>query len=211
MIGAFHQPVCVLIDTDTLKTLPNKDFISGLAEVIKYGLMADYVFFQWLEANFDKILQKENDSLEYIIKVSCENKAKIVSEDEMEHGRRALLNFGHTFGHAIEAWQQYSGLSHGEAVAVGMSIAAALSLKLGLIAKSDYLRVISILKIVGLPTQVPDKMKNTDFLDFMRRDKKNTDNKINLILLSSLGCGVCNSEATESEIFSAIDMQRSMT
>ena len=208
MIGAFHQPACVLIDTDTLNTLPNKEFKSGLAEVVKYGLMADYVFFQWLEANFDAVLEKQTDALECIIKVSCENKAKIVSSDEMEQGHRALLNFGHTFGHAIEAWQQYTGFTHGEAVAVGMAVAAALSFHLGLISKFDYLRVIAILEKVGLPILVPNEMKNTDFLEFMRRDKKNTDHKINLILLSSLGSGILFSDATESEIFSAIDMRR---
>jgi 3-dehydroquinate synthase len=151
LIGAFHQPVAVIADTDTLATLPERELRAGLAEVIKYGCVADAALFDWLEANIGSLLARETDALIHAIATSCEIKARIVAQDEREHGVRAILNFGHTFGHAIEAATAYERYLHGEAVALGLLIATDLSVRLGLIERGVLDRVRALIAAAGLP------------------------------------------------------------
>lgn len=190
MIGAFHQPQCVLIDIDTLTSLPKRELSAGLAEVIKYGLIDDRDFFVWLENHIDALLLHDEAALRYAIKHSCQNKARIVSADEKENGARALLNLGHTFGHAIEAQQGYGQYLHGEAVAIGMFMAADLSWRMGWISLSDAEAVGRVLQRAALPIFPPKSMSAEDFLLAMARDKKTLNKKLRLVLLNSLGQAV---------------------
>lgn len=209
MIGAFHQPSCVLIDVDTLKTLPDREYRSGLAEVIKYGLINDKDFFDWLSVNIEKLLKRDADALIFAIRSSCSNKAKIVAEDEKEIGVRALLNFGHTFGHAIESWQQYKGFLHGEAIAVGSVIASELSCRLGFLPPDQNKKIRDIFLRAGLPVLPPVDMDSSTFVDFMQRDKKVIDSRLRLILLKSIGSAVISEDASLDQIVSVIDGCRS--
>jgi 3-dehydroquinate synthase len=190
MIGAFHQPSCVLADTATLESLPPREFRAGLAEVIKYGLIRDPEFFQWLEANTGATLDLEPEALSLIIERSCRNKAEVVAEDERESGARALLNFGHTFGHAIETGLGYGNWLHGEAVAAGMCLAASLSARLGWISEDDVRRVENLLLRAGLPTRLPDALDGARMLELMAVDKKVLDGRTRLVLLEALGRAV---------------------
>lgn len=208
MIGAFHQPSCVLIDTSTLLTLPDREFSAGLAEVIKYGLINDVMFFSWLEKNITSLMLKDLDALVYAIESSCTNKARIVAADETETGVRALLNLGHTFGHAIESWQEYRGVLHGEAVSIGMMIAAELSFLLGSLNAFDVGRIRNMLMLCGLPVSVPDDMSNYSFIERMKRDKKVMDGAIRLILLNAIGDALVRDDISQGLIFSAIDRCR---
>lgn len=183
MIGAFYQPQCVLIDTDTLNTLPDRELASGLAEVIKYGLIRDAEFFEWQEKNMDALIARDHAAFVYAIKRSCENKAEVVSQDEKESGLRATLNLGHTFGHAIETGFGYGHWLHGEAVAVGMVMAVDLSHRLGWIDESLVGRVHSITKQARLPTAPPESMTLEMFKSIMAVDKKVADGVLRLILL----------------------------
>lgn len=187
MLGAFWQPSLVLIDTDSLKTLPPRQLAAGMAEVIKYGLLGDAEFLAWLEANMEELMQGNSELLTQAIKTSCAIKAQIVAEDEREGGVRALLNLGHTFGHAIEAFTGYNSWLHGEAVAVGICLATRLSIKMGWLAESDLTRVERLLLAAQLPIQPPKEMTPADFLEKMQLDKKNLDGQLRLILLKSLG------------------------
>jgi 3-dehydroquinate synthase len=187
MLGAFHQPNAVVIDLNTLASLPDRQFSAGMAEVIKYGLIADYQFLQWLEANVEPLLNRDEDALTYAIKRSCLNKANIVSADETEQGIRAILNLGHTFGHAIETFQQYKGLLHGEAVAVGTIMAAELSVLTGHLSSLDVDRIKNIFTAFGLPLKPPAKMMPNEFLSLIYRDKKVLDGTLRLVLLKTLG------------------------
>ena len=187
MIGAFYQPQAVIIDTDTLSTLPDREFRAGLAEVIKYGLIVDAAFFGWLEQNAEALLARDSKALVYAIERSCINKAQVVSADETEQGVRAILNLGHTFGHAIETFQQYRGWLHGEAVAAGMVMAAELSVLAGTMTAADVTRVRDLLIACGLPTQPPENMKADDFMALMVRDKKVLDGQLHLVLLNGIG------------------------
>lgn len=189
MIGAFHQPQCVLIDTETLNTLQDKELSAGLAEVIKYGLIRDAEFFDWLEQHMDHLLARDPDDLSYAIERSCQNKAEVVAADERETGQRALLNFGHTFGHAIEAGMGYGTWLHGEAIATGMLMAADLSQRQGWLTKEQTQRIKSILESAKLPTKTPGKLDSDKFLQLMAVDKKVTAGKIRLVLL--IGIGSC--------------------
>jgi len=188
MIGAFYQPKLVVIDVDCLATLPDTELSAGLAEVIKYGLIRDPIFFEWLEQNINNLLIKESDALIEAIIRSCKNKASVVSEDEFEstNGIRATLNLGHTFGHAIETAIGYGNWLHGQAVAAGMIMASYMSMQMGLINDNDYDRIKKIIKSAGLPINPPD-INQELFIDLMASDKKNKDGKISLILLRSLG------------------------
>ena len=197
MIGAFHQPGCVLIDTDTLKTLPKREFSAGLAEVIKYGLIQDLTFFEWLENNIEKLLAQDLECITYAIKRSCENKADIVAEDEKEKGVRALLNLGHTFGHAIETSLGYGKILHGEAVSIGMNMAAELSMKMQWINQEEALRVGRLLQKAGLPIKPPAEMTPDKFLVAMAVDKKTLNKQIRLVLLKHLGAAVISTEFSE--------------
>lgn len=187
MIGAFYQPQCVIADMDVLDTLDDRQLVAGIAEVIKYGLIRDLAFFEWLENNMPLLLQRDKQALAYIIERSCVNKAEIVAEDEFETGIRAILNLGHTFGHAIETGIGYGKYLHGEAVAIGMGYAADLSNRMGWIKKTDVDRIIALLKLAGLPVEPPVDMAVAQFLDLMAVDKKNIDGNIRLILLESIG------------------------
>ncbi|KAK8327588.1 hypothetical protein V6Z12_A11G192400 [Gossypium hirsutum] len=183
LIGAFYQPQCVLIDTDTLDTLPDRELASGLAEVIKYGLIRDAEFFEWQEKNMEKLIARNPNALAYAIKRSCENKAEVVSFDEKESGLRATLNLGHTFGHAIETGFGYGQWLHGEAVAAGMVMAVDMSYRLGWIDSSIVKRVDDILLRTKLPTAPPETMTVEMFKSVMAVDKKVADGLLRLILL----------------------------
>ena len=185
MIGAFHQPECVFIDTNTLSTLPDRELHSGVAEVIKYGLIRDAPFFEWLEENMDSINDRDPITLRYAIKRSCENKAEVVKEDEKEAGVRATLNLGHTFGHAIENGSGYGAWLHGEAVAIGTAMAATMSAKMGWIDEALVKRTYDILIKAKCPVELPvdSPMNREIFLKTMSVDKKVANGKLRLILL----------------------------
>jgi 3-dehydroquinate synthase len=199
LIGAFHQPNVVLIDTATLETLPDRELRAGLAEVIKYGAIADADFFSWLEANMPALLQKDSDALSYAITRSCELKAEIVAEDERETGRRGLLNFGHTFGHAIEASLGYGEWLHGEAVAAGMLMAATMS---G-IDKAERIRLRSLLEAAGLPC-APPRVGAKQLRVAMSMDKKIKANRVRFVLLRSLGDAFICDDYTDNELNEAL-------
>ena len=204
MIGAFHQPRAVIADTDTLDTLPDRELKAGLAEVIKYGLIRDLPFFQWLEAHMERLLARDGEALTYAIERSCANKAEIVAEDETESGVRALLNLGHTFGHAIEAGLGYGVWLHGEAVAAGMAMAADLSQRLGWLGPGDVARIRALLERAGLPVRGP-RLGADRYLELMSLDKKVASGRLRLILLRAIGQGVISSEAAEDQIRATID------
>ncbi len=186
MIGAFYQPEAVLADTSTLNTLPDKELSAGLAEVIKYGPIIDAKFFDWIERNIEKLLSRDSVALAYAIKRSCEIKADIVRQDERESGIRALLNFGHTFGHAIEAGLGYGKWLHGEAVGCGMVMAADLSWRMGLLDENSRDRISNLVEKAGLPTIAPD-LGNDRWIELMEVDKKNVGGEIQFVLLKSMG------------------------
>jgi 3-dehydroquinate synthase len=189
LIGAFHQPRAVVSDIGTLATLPPRELRAGLAEVIKVGLVADAGFLAWLEGHLDALLDLDAAALMHAIRRSCEIKAAIVAEDEHEHGRRALLNLGHTFGHAIETAAGYGAWLHGEAVAAGMLMAADLSARLGWLEPGDVARVLSLLQRAGLPVAAP-RIGAARGLELMGMDKKVLAGRIRLVLLRRLGEGV---------------------
>ncbi len=193
LIGAFHQPLAVLADTDTLETLPPREFRAGLAEVIKYGLIADIAFLGWIEANLDGLLRLDGAVLAHAIRRSCEIKAEIVAEDEREHGRRALLNLGHTFGHAIETATGYGEWLHGEAVGTGMLMAADLSHRLGWIEATDVGRIRALLARAGLPVAAPP-IGASRALELMGMDKKVLAGRIRLVLMRKVGEGVVSGD-----------------
>lgn len=204
MIGAFHQPQAVFIDVDTLSTLPAHEFAAGLAEVIKYGLIDDLAFFEWLEANIERLIARETEVLIEAISRSCASKARIVAMDETESGVRALLNLGHTFGHAIEGFENYRGFLHGEAVAIGMRLAATFSAQQGWITDADVKRIANLLSRAGLPVVQPAAMTPADFIDFMQRDKKVQDGRMRLVLMKALGQSFLYDDATLAQIEAAV-------
>ena len=192
LIGTFHQPTLVIADTDLLKTLPKRDFLSGYSEVVKYGLLGDAEFFEWLNNNFDSLIEGNVTAVSYAIKRSCQTKAKIVVADEKEKGQRALLNLGHTFGHAIEAAANYSDkILHGEAVSIGCVLAFKFSEELGLCSSEDVQRVLKHFVSVGLKTDfkdIPITLPSAeDFIGLMMNDKKVKNGSLNLILLNKIG------------------------
>lgn len=193
MIGAFHQPNCVLADIDTLDTLPDRELAAGLAEVIKYGLICDQDFYQYLLANMAGLVARDKSLLLEAIFRSCDNKAKVVASDERESGIRAILNLGHTFGHAIETAQGYGNWLHGEAVAVGMLLAADLSERMGWINAGDVETLKALLLQANLPVSPPD-MSVEQFLDLMAVDKKVLDGQLRLVLLKSIGDAVVSKD-----------------
>jgi 3-dehydroquinate synthase len=192
MIGAFYQPQMVLIDIATLNTLPDQELRAGLAEVIKYGLIRNLPFLEWLESNMEKLLARDVDALQYAIARSCQNKAEVVGNDERESGERALLNLGHTFGHAIENGMGYGVWLHGEAVAAGTIMASDLSYRMGWLTEQDVSRVRKLFERAGLPTTAP-YMPVEQYLDLMGLDKKVVDGKVRFILLKALGQAVITS------------------
>ena len=186
MIGAFYQPRLVLADIGTLDTLPDNELSAGLAEVIKYGLIRDLPFLEWLEQNMEKLLARDRDALQHAVLRSCENKAEVVAADERESGERALLNLGHTFGHAIETGMGYGVWLHGEAVAAGTVMAAELSSRLGWLSDKDVARVRALLQRAGLPVASPD-LGMEKYLDYMGHDKKVEGGMLRFVLLRQLG------------------------
>ncbi len=200
MIGAFHQPVCVVTDIETLRTLPDRELHAGLAEVIKYGLIRDPDFFAWLEKNIARLLAREGDVLAEAILRSCVNKAEVVAGDERETGDRALLNLGHTFGHAIETGLGYGQWLHGEAVAAGMVMAADLSQRCGWITHEETARIQALLSAAQLPVRAPPELGAERLLELMAVDKKVRDGMIRLVLLRSLGNAIVTSDYAPSAL-----------
>jgi len=197
MIGAFYQPRIVIADTDTLNTLDQRELSAGIAEVIKY-------FLEWLEDNMDNLLDRDPEALAYAIERSCRNKAEVVAADERESGQRALLNLGHTFGHAIETGMGYGNWLHGEAVGAGMAMAARMSEKLGWINSDDVDRAVNIIERAHLPVTAPAKMTPERFVELMAIDKKVSDGVLSLVLLKALGEAVVSSDYTQSALLEAI-------
>jgi 3-dehydroquinate synthase len=204
MIGAFYQPKLVLADISTLDTLPDRELKAGLAEVIKYGLIRDPEFFLWLETNIEKLLARDGDALAYAVHRSCANKAEVVAADERETGERALLNLGHTFGHAIETGIGYGEWLHGEAIAAGTLIAAELSRRLGWLDAEAVLRIERLFVRAGLPVRGAP-LGAARYLELMRHDKKVQDGKLRLVLLKRIGSAVVSDEADEATIMAAIE------
>ena len=197
MIGAFYQPQLVLADTDTLHTLPDNELAAGLAEIIKYGLIRDLPFLEWLEHNMDKLLARDTGALQYAIVRSCKNKAEVVAADERESGERALLNLGHTFGHAIESGVGYGNWLHGEGVAAGTIMAADLSQRLGWISEQDVMRIRKLFERAGLPVSAPD-LGVDKYLELMGLDKKVEGGKMRFVLLKQIGHAVVYGEVPTS-------------
>ncbi|WP_434050296.1 3-dehydroquinate synthase [Marinobacter salarius] len=200
MIGAFHQPEVVLIDTDSLRSLSPREVSAGLAEVIKYGLIRDTDFLAWLEKEITSLIDLETTALVEAIYRSCACKADVVAKDEREGGLRAILNLGHTFGHAIETFAGYGNWLHGEAVGTGMMMAADLSLRQGMITEEDRARVVRIIERAKLPALAPTGMSPDDFLRLMAVDKKNVDGSLRLVLLRRLGDAVVTDAVDRREL-----------
>jgi 3-dehydroquinate synthase len=203
MIGAFHQPVAVVSDVATLDTLPDRELRAGLAEVIKHGFALDAAFVDWLEANVEKILRRERGALTHAVRRSCELKARIVAADERESGERALLNFGHTFGHAIEAGTGYGAWLHGEAVAAGMVMAAELSLLMGHLKKNEVSRVRDLLRRAGLPVAGP-ALAPERMLELMALDKKAAKGRTRFVVLEAMGRAVLRADVDTQAVRAAI-------
>ena len=199
LIGAFHQPAAVFADTDTLATLPDRELRAGLAEVIKYGLIVDRDFFDWLEQNAVKLLERDTAALTHAIKRSCEIKAEIVARDEHERGDRALLNLGHTFGHAIESATNYVTWLHGEAVGAGMLLAADMSQRLGWVGAADVSRVERVLELFGLRTDV-SSLSAATLAEKMKIDKKVAAGRIRLVLLKAIGKSVVTGDYDDAAL-----------
>jgi 3-dehydroquinate synthase len=204
LIGAFHQPRLVLIDVDVLNTLPKREFVSGLAEVIKHGLIMDDELFKYMESNVSKILDLDLKSIEQIVSRSCKDKATIVEQDEKEHDIRAILNYGHTVGHSIEAVTNYRRFRHGEAVAVGMVVAARISVNMGILDEEYAVRQNRLLANYGLPTTLPD-LDVDKLMDIIHLDKKvKADSKPRFVLLKDIGKAVIVENVTDDQIRQAI-------
>ncbi|WP_303908637.1 3-dehydroquinate synthase [Thiohalomonas denitrificans] len=205
MIGAFHQPRCVLADTATLKTLDSRQLAAGIAEVIKYGLINDPEFLAWLEEHMEALTGREPQVLAFAIERSCADKAVVVAQDEREAGSRALLNLGHTFGHAIETGMGYGRWLHGEAVATGMVLAAELSEQLGWIDSTQVERVRALIARAGLPVQAPAELSADRFLELMAVDKKVIGGKLRLVLMKGLGQSVVTDRFDPADIRAVIE------
>jgi 3-dehydroquinate synthase len=208
MIGAFHQPACVIADTDVLSTLPQREFAAGLAEVVKYGLIRDPEFFDWLERNVNALMGRSADALVHAIERSCHNKAEVVAVDEREGGARAILNLGHTFGHAIEAGMGYGTWLHGEAVAAGMCMAAELSCREGWLDPDSLDRTRALLRAMGLPVRAPAELSPARMLELMQLDKKVLSGQLRLVLLRSLGEAVVSSDFSPARLQETLESCR---
>ncbi|ENM5812688.1 3-dehydroquinate synthase [Vibrio mimicus] len=210
MIGAFYQPKAVVIDTNCLATLPKREFAAGMAEVIKYGIIYDEAFFYWLEEQMDALYTLDEQALTYAIARCCQIKADVVAQDEKESGIRALLNLGHTFGHAIEAHMGYGNWLHGEAVAAGTVMAAKTALLQALIDQTQFERIVAILKKAQLPIRTPDSMTFADFMQHMMRDKKVLSGELRLVLPTSIGTSAVVKGVPEAVIEQAIEYCRTV-
>ena len=207
MIGAFHQPVAVVADTQVLNTLPDVELSAGIAEVIKYGLIYDENFFAWLESNMQALRQRDPDALAYAIYRSCEIKAEMVRLDERESGVRALLNLGHTFGHAIETHAGYGQWLHGQAVAAGTMMAADLSCRMGWITATDVVRIEQLFKAADLPVKPPSDMTPDRFSELMSIDKKVMDGKLRLVLMQRIGQAIVTDQFDQAALMQTLQGQ----
>ena len=205
MIGAFYQPKAVIADLETLKTLPKRELTAGLGEVVKTAIIYDADFFSYLEKNIEKVFAYDLEVIGRIVKCCCQIKASVVSEDEKEHGLRAILNYGHTFGHAIEAFLGFGTWLHGEAVGLGMVIASALAKKRGLISESDDCKMMELCRKALLPTKIPENMTADDFIKHMRHDKKVRQGTIRYVLPTSIGKVEIFSDVSDEEIKNLIN------
>lgn len=209
MIGAFYQPKAVIADLDCLKTLPERELTAGLGEVVKTGIIYDYKFFNFLKDHVSKVFSYDLDTLSHIVKRCCEIKASVVSQDEKEHGLRAILNYGHTFGHAIEAYLGFGTWLHGEAVGLGMVIASALALDRKLISKDDFDKMLELCQSAKLPTVIPERMTGNDFIEHMRHDKKVRHGVIRYVLPVRIGEVKIFSDVSDDEVRSLISRMKS--
>lgn len=205
MIGAFHQPITVIVDTSVLETLHEKELRAGLAEVIKYGLIRDAEFFAWMEDNIDNLLARDLPALTYVIERSCRNKVEVVVIDEHESGIRAILNFGHTFAHAIETGLGYGVWLHGEAVALGMLIAAELSYRMGWISQQLVARIRTMLEALNLPVMLPLDLQPLRIRELMSVDKKVKDKVLSLVLLQGIGNAIVTNQFDESLLMETLN------
>ena len=208
LVGAFHQPAAVIADTATLATLPARELSAGLAEVVKYGALGDAEFFAWLEAHAEALLAREPAAIATAIERSCRHKAAIVARDETEQGERALLNLGHSFGHALETADAYGGLLHGEAVAIGMVLAAQLSSRMGMAPAQDAERLATLLQHMNLPTTLPSGADPAQLLALMRLDKKNLSGRLRLILWHGLGRACIVPDVDEALVLAGLEQAR---
>jgi 3-dehydroquinate synthase len=208
LVGAFHQPRLVLADIDTLATLPERELRSGFAEVIKHGAIRDAGFFEWLEQEYTRALALDPDAVAHMVRRCCEIKAEVVSADERESGLRAILNFGHTLGHAMEALSEYVGLLHGEAIAMGMCCAARLSVKRAGLNETEAARLRDLIAGSGLPTRLGTAFKLEQLLEATRLDKKARDGKLRFVLLKRLGEAVVSDAVTDADIVEVVDVCR---
>jgi len=206
MIGAFHQPRLVISDTDTLRTLPPREYVAGIAEIIKCGVVRDRTLFEWLEASIERLLGRDPDTIAHAVCESCRIKAQIVAADEREHGERALLNFGHTFAHAIETATGYGTWLHGEAVAAGMLMAARLSQRVTGLAAADSDRLHALVARAGLPL-TPPSLAPERWLELMRRDKKTDRGALRFVLLRTLGSATLATGIAEQDLASALSRE----
>lgn len=200
LIGTFHQPSLVVSDINTLGTLPEREFLAGISEIIKAAIIADSTFFQWLYKNAFHILEHDENALVTMIETSCRIKADIVAEDAKEKGIRAWLNLGHTFGHAIETCAGYGKLLHGEAVAIGICLAAKFSLLKNSLSETDFERIVGVIQKFGLPTTIPEHLNADELTNAMRLDKKNTSESITLVLPEKVGQVMIDKSVSLSEI-----------
>lgn len=208
LIGSFHHPKCVIIDTNTLNTLPDREFNSALAEVLKYSLIADAEFFTWIENNIDNVLTREHSSLNKIIKKSCQTKAQIVAADEKEHGVRTFLNLGHTFGHALESATHYKKWLHGEAVGLGIRLAVDMSIRLNWLQPADGQRINTLLDKIYLPSHIPETLSTHTLIEHMQLDKKIINKKIRLVLLQEIGKAIITQKFSQDDLQKTIETAR---
>jgi len=203
IIGAFHQPVFVYINLHTLKTLPKREFLSGMAEVVKHAVIFDRDFFGYLEDNKDKILSLDESTLQYVVRKNCEIKSQVVQQDEKEHGLRAILNFGHTIGHAVESVRNFE-LLHGECVSLGMAAAGLIAYNMGIFPMADYERMVHLLNDIGLPTRIYG-MEPDIVYEEMLKDKKQMNNLLKFILPVKIGEVIQTAEVTKELIFKVLN------
>jgi 3-dehydroquinate synthase len=204
LIGAFYQPRCVIADVATLRTLPERELRAGLAEIIKYGVIYDPQFFDWIDEQLERLVTLETDPMIYAVRRSCEIKAAVVRADEREMGERAILNYGHTFGHALETVTGYQQLLHGEAVAIGMVMAADLSMRLGWLPAAQAVRIRELIKRAGLPV-VPPSLSSATVLEAMNMDKKVVDGQIRLVLAKGIGEVIVSDGAPTAAILETLN------
>lgn len=204
IIGAFYQPKMVLIDVDTLQSLSQRELKAGLAEVIKYGVIWDADFFTWLESNIVRVLDLEPAALETIIETCCKIKAAVVAQDETEQGRRAILNYGHTIAHAVESLAGYGNYLHGEAVAIGMVIAARISVDQGFLVQTDFQRIKDLIQSIGLPIEVPAGMDYNKILECIYHDKKVTQGKLVFVLPDQIGTVNMHNNIKDEDVVKAL-------